>query len=189
MRTACVISTAIWIALGSSVLLGQTVKVNWSTKAPFQDYKTYTWHFAKNQGNDFYRQWARADVDAQLAKKGLTKVTLDEKPDLLIAYTFTTQELMDSTTTSDGFGWGDEPWGYWGGWGGWADDGPTFSDTESRPRLLGILSVDIVDASTRKLVWRGQGTQDSVANNQKGDEKEVLKSVEKMFRQFPPKKD
>jgi len=189
MRTARVIRSAILLALGAGALLGQTVKVNWSTKAPFQDYKTYAWRFGKNQGNGFYRQWVRADVDTQLAKKGLRKVTLEQKPDLILAYNFTTQELMDSTTTSDGFGLGDGPWGYWGGWGGWAEDGPTFSNTETRPRFLGILSVDMVEASRHKLVWRGQSTQDSIANTQKGDEKAILKSVEKIFRQFPPKQD
>jgi len=53
----------------------QTVKVNWRQKAPFADYKTYSWSFAKGQENSFYRQFVRADVDEELAKKGLKKVT------------------------------------------------------------------------------------------------------------------
>ena len=36
------------------------------------------------------------------------------------------------------------------------------------------------------MVWRGQATVDMIANTQKGDEKQVQKSVEKMFKQYPP---
>ena len=64
----------------------QTVKVNWKTNAPFADFKTYSWQFGKQQGNDFYRQWVRQYVDAELAKKGLKKVEANQSPDLLVLY-------------------------------------------------------------------------------------------------------
>jgi hypothetical protein len=174
------------ISLAASSAFAQTVRVNWQTKAAFDDYKTYAWKTSKKQGSGFYRQWVRKDVDAELARKGLKKVALAGNPDLLVLYSFTTQELMDSTTTDDGFGWGGGPWGWWGGWGGWGDMGPDISATEAQPRLMGILSVDLVDAKHKALVWRGQATEDSVSDTQKGDEKQVLKSVDKMFKQYPP---
>jgi hypothetical protein len=37
------------------------------------------------------------------------------------------------------------------------------------------------------MVWRGQATEDSISNSQKGDEKQVQKSLDKMFKQYPPK--
>ena len=40
----------------------------------------------------------------------------------------------------------------------------------------------------KELVWRGQATVDSISSTQKGDEKRVLSSVEKMFKQYPPVK-
>jgi hypothetical protein len=63
---------------------------------------------------------------------------------------------------------------------------PDMSQTEAEPRMMGILSVDIVDAKKKHLVWRGQATTDAISNSQKGDEKQVLKSIDKMFKQFPP---
>lgn len=54
-------------------------------------------------------------------------------------------------------------------------------------RMMGILTVDLVDAKKRQLVWRGQATEDSISDTQKGDERQVQKSVEKMFDRFPPK--
>lgn len=65
--------------------------------------------------------------------------------------------------------------------------GPDMSETEAQPRMMGILSVDLVDAKHKDLVWRGQATVDNISDTQKGDEKQVLKSVEKMFKKYPPK--
>jgi len=44
--------------LATTGALSQTVKVNWQTDAPFADYRTYAWKGSKNQGGQFYRQWA-----------------------------------------------------------------------------------------------------------------------------------
>jgi len=165
----------------------QTVKVNWQTGAPFSDYRTYAWKTDQKEANSFYEQWIKPDVDAQLAAKHLTKLSADQKPDLIVVYHLKTQELWDATTTTDGFGWGSGPWGMWGGWGGWGDD-TEFSRTSEHPRTMAILTVDVVDANKKELVWRGQAVVESVSNTQKGDEKQVAKSVEKMFKQFPPQK-
>jgi len=69
------LGAAIYLNAALPCASAQTVKVNWRQKAPFADYKTYSWSFAKGQENSFYRQFVRADVDEELAKKGLTKVT------------------------------------------------------------------------------------------------------------------
>ena len=54
------------------------------------------------------------------------------------------------------------------------------------PRMMGMLAVDVGDAKKKELVWRGQATVDSISDKQKGDEKQVLQSVKKMFKQYPP---
>lgn len=188
MRKVPFLASALISLLPAGSVFAQTVKVNWQMQAPFADYRTYVWKESKNQGADFYRQWVQKDVDAELAKKGLQKVAADQNPDICLYYHIVTQEVMDSTTTDDGFGWGGGGWGYWGGWGGWGDGlgGADIAHTEAQPRFMGILAVDIVDAKKKELVWRGQATTDSISNSQKGDEKQVLKSVDKMFKQFPP---
>ncbi len=170
----------------------QAVKVNWRTKAPFSDLKTYSW--VPNLQNSFYRQFVVADVNAALARKGMTKVAASQHPDLKVVYHFTTQEVMDSTTTSDGFGWGGGDFGGWGGYGGWGgmgmEDGMGdggMSTTEVEPHTLGILTVDLVETKSNQVIWRGQATEDNVSSKQSGDEKQVEKSVNKMFDQFPPK--
>jgi hypothetical protein len=94
------------------------------------------------------------------------------------------QEVMDSTTMDDGFGMGGGRWGRWGGWGGMG--GMMDMETEAEPRMMGILAVDMGDVKKKELVWRGQATVDSISDKQKGDEKQVLQSVKKMFKQYPP---
>jgi hypothetical protein len=184
VRTICV-STCVLAASA------QAVRVNWQRGAPFADYKTYAWHLTSRQNDSLYRQFVVEYGDDAMRKAGLTKVSESQNPSLLIAYHFSTQELIDSTTTTDGFAWGGGPWGpwaSWGGWGGWgAEFGPDFSTTEEHPRMMGILTIDLIDAKTKRLVWRGQATEDSIASTQKGDEKQVRKSVDKMFEHFPPK--
>jgi hypothetical protein len=192
MRKVLFLASAVMLLFPAGSAFAQTVKVNWQMQAPFPDYKTYAWKDSKNQGGQFYRQWVEQDVDAELAKKGLQKVAAGQTPDIYLYYHTVTQEVMDSTTTDDGFGWGGGGWGYWGGWGGWGEGGlgiggsTNIAHTEAEPRFMGILSVDIVDAKKKQLVWRGQATTDAISNSQKGDEKQVLKSVDKMFKQFPP---
>ncbi len=174
----------------------QTIKVNWNQAAPFSDYKTYAWKTGTSQANSFYSGWVKPDVDAQLAAKGLTLASGNQKPDIYVTFHLQTQEVLDAVTTDDGFGpgwgWGGGRWGVWGGWGGWGGwEGGDFSDTAittEQPRTMGMLTVDLYDVAQKHLVWRGQATVDSVANSQKGDEKQTQKSVEKMFKQYPPKK-
>lgn len=173
--------------ISATAAKAQTVKVNWQENAPFSDYRTYAWKDSKNEGSSFYTQWVHQDVDEEMSQKGLMRVDADQNPDLLISYHVVSQEVIDSTTTDDGFGWGPGPWGFWGGWGGWGGAAPGIEQTESRPRMMGILGVNIMDAKKKQLVWRGQATVDAISNSQKGDEKQTMDSVKKMFNKFPPK--
>jgi hypothetical protein len=53
--------------------------------------------------------------------------------------------------------------------------------------VVGTLTIDIEDASTGQLVWRGTGEK-SVSNTSKPEKrtKKVNHEVEKIFRNFPP---
>jgi hypothetical protein len=170
--------------------MAQTLKVNWHTDAPFADYRTYAWRPSKQPGSHFYQQWVEKDVDAELAQKGLRMVEASQHPDLYVYYHMVDQEVMDSTTTDDGFGMGGGGWGGWGGWGGMGGMmggmGMDMAQTDAEPRMMGILAVDMGDVKKKELVWRGQATVDSISDKQKGDEKQVLQSVKKMFKQYPP---
>jgi Domain of unknown function (DUF4136) len=192
MKNARVL-TLLCAVLTATPAFAQTIKVNWNQSAQFSSYKTYAWKIGTSQANSFYAGWVKADVDAQLTPKGFTLASANQKPDIYVTFHIQTQELLDATTTDDGFGpgwgWGGGPWGVWGGWGGWEGGGfPDTAITTEQPRTMGILTVDLYDVAQKHLVWRGQATVDSVSNSQKGDESQTEKSVQKMFKNYPPKK-
>jgi hypothetical protein len=175
-------------------LYAQTVKVNWRTGAPFSTYKTYAWRDPQKPGLQFYGQWVKADVLAELKTKGLTPAAAGQTPDVIVTYHIQGQQLMDATSNTDydGFDVGPGPWGggwgWYGGWGGWGEgigDATTF--TSENPREMVILTVDLADAKQKKLVWRGQATVENASNSEKGDEKQTKQCVQKMFKTFPPK--
>jgi uncharacterized protein DUF4136 len=176
-------------------VFAQTVKVNWKQGNNFSGYKTYAWKITPQEQKSIYVTWVQADVNAQLASKGLTLAAAGAKPDLYVAYHNSTQEMVDATTTTDsdgfgGWGWGGGPWGIYGGWGGWGGGFglPEMATTTESPRTMGIMTVDLYDVNQKQLVWRGQATVDSVSNSQSGDEKQVKNSVVKMFKKYPPTK-
>ena len=171
-----------------STLNAQSVRANWRLDAPFSSYKTYEWIPSKDTNHPFYRQYVDEYVNYALTKKkGLLQVSAAQSPDLLVQYYFLTQEAMDTQTTYFGGGWGGWGWGGWG-WGGmgWGWGGPGLASTRQIPRTIGILTLDMTDARTHKLVWRGQATEDNIASGGDKEEKQVAMSIFKMLQRYPP---
>jgi hypothetical protein len=50
--------------------------------------------------------------------------------------------------------------------------------------VRGMLMVDVIDAKTKKLVWRATAT-DTITDNRQKNEKKIHKAVEKMFEKYP----
>ncbi len=175
-----------------AILQAQSVRVNWAKKASFTGDKTYEWIPSKDTNHPFYRQYVGQYVQADLAKKGLQKVSASQSPDLLVTYHFLTQETEDVQTNGFGYGGGGDGWGGWGmGMGdmgmGMGDMGMEDTTTTEVPVTMGILTVDMIDAKTKKIIWRGQATEDNVLKSTKGEEKKVKDAVDKMLDHFPPK--
>ncbi|MGC1869783.1 MAG: DUF4136 domain-containing protein [Acidobacteriaceae bacterium] len=172
------------LAVGVAVAVGmplsasaQQVRANWSKDAPFAQYKTYEWVPSEATNHPFYRQFVGEYVNYALTKKkGLQQVTAAQNPDLYVTYHFTTRDVMDWDTYGYGFGPG------WGGWGGMS-----YYQTRPSPRVMGYLILDLIDAHTRKIVWRGEAIQDDVTKSGNAEEKLVAHSIYKMVDRYPPK--
>jgi hypothetical protein len=181
------------IALAPVTMHAQSVRANWRLNAPFNDYKTYEWIPSNDEDHPFYRQYVDEYVNYALTKKkGLRQVTAEQSPDLLVQYHFLTQETVDTNTTY--MGMGDGGWGGWG-WGGWGwggmgmgMGGMGWATTTQQPRTMGILTLDLIDARTHQLVWRGQASEDNIVTGGKGEEKQVAMSIFKMLDRYPPTK-
>lgn len=161
----------------------QQVRANWSNQAPFATYKTYQWIPSEATNHPFYRQYVNEYVNYALTqKKHLQEVSASQNPDLLVTYHFSTRQVMDYTTYGYGYGYGFYPgWGWGGGWGG-----PGYYSTQAQPRVMGYLVLDLIDAKTRQIVWRGEAIQSDVTKSGNAEEKQVADSVYKMLKRYPP---
>ena len=86
MRRLLVLSLLLGLA-GAGTAAAQDVRYNFDKSAPFASYKTYRWVQIKGaqQLNNLAETQVKAAVDAELAKKGLTKSD-SETADLYIGY-------------------------------------------------------------------------------------------------------
>jgi hypothetical protein len=113
-------------------------------------------------------------VDAQLAAKGWTLVA--SGGDVAVVAIKTTQTQKQLQTFYDGIGGG---W-RWRGFGGMGESTTTETDYKE-----GTLVVDLYDAKTKQLIWRGSA-EDTLSDKADKNEKNLDKGVAKMFKKFPP---
>jgi Domain of unknown function (DUF4136) len=59
--------------------------------------------------------------------------------------------------------------------------------TESYPEKEATLIVDMVDNSNQEMVWRGTA-RDALADSSDKNVKTFTKAMDKMFKNFPPRK-
>jgi hypothetical protein len=170
---------AVFVLMGIMLLFAgkssaQDVKTDYDRKADFGKYKTYSWEQVKTK-NPLDADRIKNDVNAVLAGKGWTQV--NSGGDVSIVAMEITKNQQTLNTYYDGFGGG---WG-WRGFGGGLGEATTTTDTYK----VGTLVLDLFDAKTKQLLWRGTSS-DTLSNNSDKNIKNLDKGVEKMFKQFPP---
>src|SRR5712672_3630189 len=155
--------------------LAQHVQTDFDHHANFSQYKTYSWQEIK-PANSLWDARIKNALDAQLAAKGWTQVA--SGGDVAIVAIKTTQTQRSLQTFYDGFGggWG---WRRFGG-GGFGE-----STTTEQDYKVGTLVLDMYDAKTKQLIWRGSA-EDTVSDKAEKNEKNLDKGVAKMFKKFPP---
>ena len=170
---------------GAGQALAQDVRYNFDSSADFTKFKTYKWVEIKGAGsvNPLVEKQIKDAVDAELAKKGLTK-TDNANADLFIGYQAGIQKEKEYTSFNTGWGYG--PGWYGGGWYG--AGGGTVSGSTSTI-YMGQLALDIYAQAPHSLVFRTVASKeiDTEAKPEK-QAKNLAKTVAKMFKDFPPKK-
>src|ERR1700674_735210 len=155
------------------VAFAQHVTTDLVHQANFSQFKTYSWQAIKDP-NPLWDARIKNAVDAQLAAKGWTQV--DSGGDVAIVAIETTKTERTLQTFYNGFGGG---WG-WRGFGGFGDSTTTVQDYKE-----GTLLIDMYDAKTKQLIWRGSA-EDTLSDKAAKNEKNLDKGVAKMFKAFPP---
>jgi hypothetical protein len=156
-------------------LSAQDVKTDYDHNANFTQYKTYSWEQVKTKDPLFVDR-IKSAVNAALTAKGWTPV--NSGGDVSIIAIQTTQDQQTLNTFYDGMG---------GGWGWRRFGGGGFGEatTTTETYKVGTLIVDLYDAKTKQLIWRGSSS-DTLSNNSDKNTKNLDKGVEKMFKKFPP---
>jgi hypothetical protein len=164
--------------LFATASFAQQVKTNFDRRADFSQYKTYSWEKVHTQ-NPLWVDRIKDAVNSTLAAKGWTQV--ETGGNVAIMAMEITKEHQTLNTYYDNFGGG---WG-WRGWGGGFGDGFGDSTTTEDTYRVGTLAVDLFDAGTKKLIWRGSSS-DTRSDKPDKNIKNLDKGVMKMFEHFPP---
>lgn len=180
-----------------------SVQRDYDEQASFDGYQTFSWIPAKNTQDvpGPYRDDGLLDkrikraVTNALAYQGYTEQP-DGTPDFYVVYRVGLEDVYYDSGYGYGFGY---PYGYgfgyggygfrrsffghggygypYGGYGGYGGYGTTYTE--------GTLVIDIIDAGTNELVWRGAAV--SALGDATYDAKDINKAVEKILEEFPPR--
>ena len=175
---------ALVLLAGTGTAFAQDVRYNFDKGANFSGFKTYKWVVIKGaqQLSDLVDKQIKASVDAELAKKGLTKSDSDSA-DLYIGYQAAVSQEKEYTSYDTGWGYGP---GWGGGWYGYGGGGGMTTGTTSTI-YIGQLALDMYHSQAKALVWRGTDskTLDPKAKPEK-QQKNLDKAVAKMLKNYPP---
>ena len=172
------------ITMSAIVVVGcthVTATADFDPEASFTDYEVYQWMRRPPQENtgveSVYRRRVqnriRANTDSILAVKGYREVATD--PDFWVVYLVGAEGKLDIQSSpmygSYGMVWGGEV--------------GTTEYTE------GTVIIDVVDAQSNQLVWRGRAIAKIYEEQLRPDEVDalVLEAVRQILERFPPDQD
>lgn len=195
MKRFVALATA--LLLGFSQLVNAQVSTDYDRSVDFGQYKTYA--FTKpevNVKNPVYSspllmERIQGNLARELGERGLTQQTT--KPDLLVKVHTYTEDKTRNVVNGPAYGpffpyrWGFFPYrfGYWPMWGGGFYGGWNNQASRQENYTQGTLLVDMLDARTKKLLWRGaiQG----VVDNPNRLDRQVARGVRKIMKDYPVK--
>ena len=180
------LATVIVLMLLGLCAAAQDVRYNFDKDTDFSKLKTYEWVLLKGapQLSSMVDKQIKAAIDAELAKKGLTKVDNDSA-DLYIGYQTAIKQETEFTSYNSSWGYG--PGWYGGGWYG--APGTSVTTGQTSTINIGSLVLDMYDSAHKDLVWRGVVSK-SLDPKAKPDKqtKNLNKSVAKLLKNYPPQK-
>ena len=147
------------------------VKTDYDRSTDFTQYKTYSWEKVQTQ-DPLWVDRIKEAVNSALAAKGWTQVPSGGNVAIVAMEMTRNQQTLDTFYNGFGGGWR---------WGGGFGNATTTVDNHK----VGTLVVDLFDANTKKLIWRGSSS-DTLSDKSDKNIKALDKGVQKMFDHFPP---
>lgn len=157
------------------------VSSDYDTGVNFNSYATYAFFkpaIDKVEISDLDKRRVLRALESSLASKGFSA---SETPDVLIS--FHTKAEKNVRVSESFIGWGSPFYGPFGGWGwGWGFNRPYNINTST----TGVLYIDIIDATTKKLVWQGKGTGSLGKGSPQEREERIREFVAEILTAYPP---
>lgn len=167
------IFATIGMALLGTITFAQSATYDFDRTADFTRLKRYAWVHGHAVPDELNHRRIVDAVNTELRGKGFVNVEMSGVPDVLVAYHASFDRDLQIT-------------GFYSGWGGYRFPANRSGVVRTEQIVNGTLMVDLVDARTRTIVWRGTTTKevDVDAGPEKRD-KNIQRAVAKLFRNFP----
>lgn len=168
------------LVLAAAPAAAQKVYVDYSPAGSFGTYKSFAWSSTPQasiyDNNPLNHSRIKNAIEYYLIKGGMMENT--ESPDLYVTYYGETDSEFSINTGMVGYGFASD-WTYDPFWGSVSGT----QTTTSTVHKAGTLVIDIWDAKTMKLIWRGSMTGTLTDDLQKGAKK-IDKGIEKMVKKW-----
>lgn len=153
--------------VGLAACSSMSIKTAKDPGADFGQYRTYAWAplppvESGMTGNSMVDETIRADVEQNLAIKGLSKVPMPQA-DLLVSYT----AIGTDTLT---YGAAPGPW-LWG------------PDYDVYPQKVGSLTLQFIDSKNNRTVW--QGTAADVVGQNGVYQPQIAEAIKGLLKKYP----
>jgi hypothetical protein len=165
----------------SAAAFAQDVKTDFDKKANFAAIKTFDVKIGTSWNNSISEKRVTDEITQALVEKGWQKVNAN--PDALVLLHGATEKQKTLNTFYSGTG-GYGGYGY-RGWGGMGGMGMGTSTTTTSEFLVATLVVDIFDAKSKALLFRGTAA-DELSDKADKNIKKLSKASDKLFKDFPP---
>jgi Domain of unknown function (DUF4136) len=164
-----------WFLVLPALAVAQDVKIDYDKAFNFSPVKTYSIKVGTTWGNDLSQRRVLAEFDEAIAAKGWTKAA-EGQADIQMILHGATETKRNASTFYSGMG----GYGYRGFGGGTATASTVVSEY-----TVGTVVVDMFEAKSKNLVFRGTA-EDEISDNPEKNAKRLEKASTKMFKDFPP---
>ena len=157
-----------------------TVHVDYDRDAVLNSYETFSWMPTEETSLKPYSPMLHdrmvAAVENKLEEGGIRRVK-EVEPDLYVTYHYSSRDEYKFNTASFGYSYGPSYTNsYWGPTGG-------ATQVSAQVYQKGTLVIDIWDAKTTNLIWRGIAEKVASDDLRKSEEA-IFKAVDKMVAEF-----
>ena len=177
MKRFILFATALILTSCASIRISS----DYDTNVDFSTYTTYAFFkpgIDKVEISDLDKRRVLRALESTLPTKGFST---SETPDVLIS--FHTKAEKNVRVSESYLGWGSPFYGPYGGWGwGWGFNRPYNVNTTT----TGLLYIDIIDATSKKLVWQGKGTGSLSKGTPQEREERIRVFVTEILAAYPP---